>query len=177
MDIDNAKLITEVDPNSLVFYKNMRVGFYDKIIYKGKEKGDVLYLYIYIENMEDNGKTVIRRAVRDRRIRGKHGDLTLIPETTSYARAYNRYLDEKKNNKPSEEQLRIKELEQKLKDIEEPPVAEPTKEVIKLAEKPPIEINNSEKTIKELKEELDILGIKYTAHSTKEVLLELLFKK
>lgn len=194
--MENAKLITDIKPELIVNYNKLRVGFYDKVLDKG-EKGQVPTLYIYIENAGD-GKTINRRAAGNRKVRNHYGDLTLVPETQAYARAYNKYLEYKNNLGPSAEELKIKELESKLEakeqeaklekaeeekaeEVEEvaPVISLGKEEVEAEKEEAPVEEVKeekklSEKTVKELKADLDAKGIKYVASATKESLLELL---
>jgi hypothetical protein len=172
--MEDLKIVKNITPDSLTLYGSQRIGFYDKIVNKGPEKGDVVTLYIYIENGNDN-KTIVRRKSSIRKIRNKYGDLSPIDETVCFSRAYNKYLEIKNNIKDSPEEIRIRELEAKLEAQEEEGRSIPISLSKNIEENKKYQKKDSEKTIKELKYELDDLGCKYNVNSTKETLLELLY--
>lgn len=152
------KLLLNVTPDQLVVYGKKRVGFYDVELYKGEEKSYVETLYLYVEHMEDN-KTVVRRAAGKKKIRGTYGELMEHDEKELYKRAYDKYLAAKANIKPDFKDKEIERLKAQLEDKKDEPV----------------EKKGSEKTIKEIKEELDNLGCDYNVNDTKGKLLELLY--
>lgn len=180
-----GNLITEVRPETLVAYGKKRVAFYDKVLFKGKEKGDVETLYIYVEHPEDGNKTIVRKAAGEQKVRNNFGDLTVTPETKLYARAYSKYLEAKNNiiANPLEEKVAKLEAELARKDLKELKKEKeednaPVLELKKESKEEKIEISekkDSEKTKDELKSDLDKLGVKYTVNATKEALLELLY--
>lgn len=177
-----GNLIKDVTPELLVTYGKKRVAFYDKLLFKGKEKGDVETLYIYVEHPEDGNKTIVRKAASAQKVRNNFGDLTVTPETKLYARAYAKYLEAKNNIaiNPLEEKITKLEAELARKSLSESKEEkEDSAPVIKLKseekEEEVSEKKDSEKTKDELKSDLDKLGLKYTVNATKEALLELLY--
>jgi len=154
LDINNAQ-------EQLVSYGgNQLVGFYD-----GYKAGEPV-LYIYIKNNADRF-SIVRRRAGERKVKGQFGDLSFMPETTLYKRAYDRYLELKAAGGVIDAQkealiAKVAELEAKAKTSAEKPVEKEVKKV------------TASKTAAELKDELDELGVEYKGNSSKESLLELL---
>lgn len=170
--------ITNPQEQLISYGGKQQVGFYD-----GEKAGEPA-LYIYIKNNGDRFTTVRRRA-GDRKVKNGFGDTTPVPETTLYARAYERYLQIKGQGGQVDPEkaamaARIAELEAKahaeVKKVEVKAVE--VKEVAEVIEETVVEAveEKADKTARELKAELDALGVEYKGNASKEALLELLAK-
>lgn len=170
----NETLIRDItDPvNQLVSYGSQQIGFYDgfkpgKIDQETGEltKGTESCLYIYINNGGDKF-TTIRRKSGKIKIKSKNGN-RVIEETKAYARAFQKYLDSKNGagktstvNNEAALLARIAELEA---------AATKPEEEVKKETQPKIE-----KSVKDLKAELDALEVDYKGNASRETLLELI---
>ncbi len=174
--------ITNPQEQLISYGGKQQVGFYD-----GEKAGEPA-LYIYIKNNGDRFTTVRRRA-GDRKVKNGFGDTTPVPETTLYARAYERYLQIKGQGGQVDPEkaamaARIAELEAKasaeVKKVEVKAVETvvEVKEVAEVIEETAVEVVEvkADKTARELKAELDALGVEYKGNASKEALLELLAK-
>lgn len=176
------------DPvNQLVNYGKQKVGFYDgfKPTKADPETGELgksdnPTLYIYINNPEDKF-SIVRRAAGKIRIKTSQGR-QLIDETKAYARAYQKYLDLKSNVgvQESENELlkaKIAQLEaaQNKPEEEEVELEEPVFQEEEVQQEEEVEVTELvNKSNKELKAELDQLGVEYKGNASKETLLELI---
>jgi len=175
-------LVLEVRPDQLVAYGKLLVAFYDdfknkKIDEEGKivilntketdKDGKVVIvkskptLYIHIQNSDDKYSVTKRAASMQRNQAGNRAE-----EKRLFAKAYVKYLEIKNNGglvDHEKEALKAKvaELEAKAKVAKSAPVV-------------PVE---NEKSVAELKAELDLLKIDYKGNASREVLLELLAGK
>jgi hypothetical protein len=180
----SESLITDIiDPQrQLVGYANgnQSVGFYDGFK-PGKidtvtgevERASTPTLYIYIKNNNDKF-TVVRRAAGSKRPRPNQ---PFVEETKLYARAYARYLEMKSTGSivdPEKRRLEEKiarleaEVASSKKSSAEPKA--PKEELPSEGESTPKKTTSA----KELKEELDELGVEYKGNASKEALQELL---
>lgn len=152
------KDITNPQEQLVAYDTGNKIGFYD-----GFKAGKPV-LYIYIKSGKDRF-TEVRRRAGTRKVKDPISQSTIeVEETKLFARAYTKYLEIKKNggvidNEKVALMARIAELESQV----QKPIKEKTNEV-----------KESEKSAKDLKAELDSLGIEYKGNASKEALAELL---
>lgn len=147
MTNNNENLVRDISnpQEQLISYGGkQQVGFYD-----GFKAGEPV-LYIYIKNNGDRFTTV-RRKAGDRKVKNAFGDLTLVPETKLFARAYERYLQVKGQNGVVDEEkaqlaARVAELEAKASSEEKPKKKRAAKKVTE-------EKKEEEKTVADLEAE------------------------
>ena len=175
-----SNLVLEVRPDQLVSYGNQLIAFYDflkKVAKVGKDgekildaKGNVTLvemeeLFIHIQG--DDRYSIVKRKAGTRRVRNKFGDTDEVEEVKLFKRAYESYLRFKEKG--------VVDVEKEALRREIAALRAASKK-----EKPSIiegEVINSEKSTKELKNELDSAGIEYKGNASKEALQELLANK
>jgi len=171
--------VLEVRPDQLVSYNSQLVAFYDfiKKIAKIDDNGDKILdskgnvelvdkveLFIHIQNSEDR-YAVVKRKAGFRRVKNKFGDTDIVEEVKLYKRAYDTYLSFKNRGG--------------VIDVEKEALRKEVTELRNAAreEKPAViegEVTKTNKSAKDLKNELDAKGIEYKGNASKEALQELL---
>jgi len=176
-----TNLVLEVRPDQLVSYGSQLVAFYDSLkkvakVEKDGEKildakGNVILeeiteLFIHIQG--EDRYAISKRKAGVRRVRNKFGDTDEVEEIKLFKRAYESYLRFK-------ERGGVVDIEKEALRREVASLRAASKK-----EKPSIvenEVTKTEKSAKELKDELDSAGIEYKGNASKEALQELLANK
>lgn len=160
-------LVLEVKPEQLVAYGKLLVAFYDDFkMKKVDEDGNIIILdktptlHIHIQNSDDKYSVVKRVAGIKRNQAGNRAE-----EKRLFARAYSKYLECKKtggliDHEKEALKARVAELEGSSNKTTSPNLN-----------------TENEKTVTELKADLDAAGIEYKKNASKEALLELLLGK
>ena len=162
-------LILDVKPHQLTAYGKLLVAFYDNV----NEKRNETNLYIHLQNADDRYLIIKRKAQKRRAPNGE-----MVDEIKLFARAYDKYLQLKNvagdlGKKTAENEAlkaKVAQLEAKVAK-EEKEAKEEVKEEKKEEKKEEVKV---EKSAKDLKEELDSLGVEYKGNASKEALQELL---